>query len=57
VSSVLEEHWLSIKLSCSFDAFPGIVLYAVRLPMCFLFDPDFFHCLLIEERNGAAGVQ
>jgi len=55
--SVLEERGFHIKLPCSFDTFPGVVLYAVRLLMRLLLNPEFLHCLLIAERNGAAGTQ
>ena len=54
---VLEEHGFRIKLPCSFDTFPGVILYAVRLLMRLLLNPELLHCLLIEERNGATGVQ
>jgi len=55
--SVLEEHGFRIKLPCSFDTLPGVVLYTVRLPVRLLPNPELFHCLLIEERNGATGIQ
>jgi len=57
VSSVLEEHWLSIELSCSFNAFLGVIFYVVGLLVRFPFNPKFLHRLLVKERNGATGVQ
>jgi len=55
--SVLEEHGFRIKLPCSFATFPSVILYAVRLLMRLLLNPELLHCLLIEVRNRATGIQ
>jgi len=54
---MLEEHWFCIKLTCSFDAFPGVAFYAVSLSVFFFLNTEFPYGLVIEECYGATGVQ